>query len=233
MNGGSNNLSFTDIGDLVLTSTNTSILNSSGDVGVTSQTGAILIQSGTGENVVISPNSGVLAIDGSTVNSGNFRLTGQFIDGSGNSGTSGQVLISTGASTEWNNIVSSDANNKLTTGTDGGAFFAGPVSIAAGKVNGNGAALKIFGATVRRIDEGDYEVTFNTPRTDDDYIIQLTVFDCNGDCPGNTAANFDNPGITYYQQVTTGFRINIGDSDNGANEKDDIDLEFMFNVIDF
>ena len=68
---------------------------------------------------------------------------------------------------------------------------------------------------------------------DPHYVIQLSIRDCNGDCPGNTGANFDDPGITYYNQATTGFRVNIGDSDNGSNQKDDIDLEFMITVFDF
>ncbi|WP_438422355.1 hypothetical protein [Aquimarina macrocephali] len=102
-----------------------------------------------------------------------------------------------------------------------------------GKVAGNGTAAKILNATVSRINEGDYQITFTSPMPDDDYIIQLAIVDCGGDCPGNTGANYDDPGITYYSQTTAGFRVNIGDSDNGTNQKDDIDLEFMFTVLDF
>jgi hypothetical protein len=84
---------------------------------------------------------------------------------------------------------------------------------------------------VSRLNEGDYQITFSTALPNANYIIQLSTIDCGGDCPGNTSANYDDPGITYYNQTTTGFRVNIGDSDNGTTQKDDIDLEFMFTVI--
>lgn len=105
--------------------------------------------------------------------------------------------------------------------------------VALGKVNGNGSAAKIQGATVSRLNEGDYQITFNTPLADANYIILLTTLDCGGDCPGNSGQDYDDPGATYYDQATTGFRVNVGDSDNGTTEKDDIDLEFMFTVFNF
>ena len=60
------------------------------------------------------------------------------------------------------------------------------------------------------------------------YVIQLTLLDCGGDCPGNTTTRYDDPGITYYDQTVNGFKVNTGDSDNGGSPKDDIDIEFMF-----
>jgi len=73
-------------------------------------------------------------------------------------------------------IVSTDANNNITAGIDGGAFFENPIK-AMGKVAGNGTALRIQGATVVRNGTGNYTVTLNTGRSTDDYIIQLTVND--------------------------------------------------------
>ncbi len=95
---------------------------------------------------------------------------------------------------------------------------------------------KIFGATVARVlgdPTGDYEITFTDPLPDDDYIIQLTVLDCDGNCPPPGGGNLDDPGISYYDQGTDFFRVNIGDSDNGGTPKVDIDQEFMFVVFDF
>ncbi|TYP69897.1 beta strand repeat-containing protein, partial [Aquimarina intermedia] len=129
-------------------------------------------------------------------------------------------------------VVSANAGNQVTVGTDGGAFFASPVK-AIGKVLGTGVAAKIRNATVTRLDEGDYQITFTSAMPDAHYIIQLSILDCGGDCPGNSTSNYDDPGISYYAQTTTGFRVNIGDSDNGTNQKDDIDLEFMFTVLDY
>ena len=45
--------------------------------------------------------------------------------------------------------------------------------------------------------------------------------------------DYDDPGISYYDRQTTGFKVNIGDSDNGGAAKEDINLEFSFSVIDF
>ncbi len=106
-----------------------------------------------------------------------------------------------------------------------------PRIYATGKVEGSGTAQVIYGSTVQRLNEGDYQITFDRALPDNRYIIQVSVLDCDGDCPGNTGDTYDNPGITYYDQSPDGFKVNIGDSDNGINPKDDIDLQFMFTVI--
>ncbi|RNC87497.1 MAG: hypothetical protein ED555_14300, partial [Allomuricauda sp.] len=136
-----------------------------------------------------------------------------------------------GGAAETANVVSTDANNQISVGSDGGAFLNAPAIYSMGKINGNGTAAAIYQATVSRINEGDYQITFTTALPNANYIIQLSTLDCGGDCPGNTGANYDDPGISYYNQTTTGFRVNIGDSDNGTTQKDDIDLEFMFTVM--
>lgn len=133
------------------------------------------------------------------------------------------VYDNTGSGIDANNV--QEAIDKV---SERSGIF--PVINASGKVNPDGTAAIIFGATVSRISEGDYQITFNTPLTTD-YIIQVSVLDCDGDCPGNTTDLYDNPSITYYDQQLSGFKVNIGDSDNGANPKDDIDLEFMFSTI--
>jgi hypothetical protein len=97
---------------------------------------------------------------------------------------------------------------------------------ATGKVSSSGTALKIMGATVSRINTGDYQITFTTAMPDAHYIIQLTVIDLGGS--GNDA-----PSITYTSQSTTGFIVKTADNDNGGSDSADTDLEFMFTVIDF
>ncbi|PQJ19718.1 hypothetical protein [Tenacibaculum sp. SG-28] len=159
---------------------------------------------------------------------------------------SGQITYTNESNTtQTANVVAGETDNKLTVGANGGAYFAGPTVTAAGKVTmsynndtfttyaSHTVAKEYNIATVTRIDEGDYEITFTNAMDDMNYIIQLTVKDCGGNCPGNSNSNYDDPGITYYDQTETGFKVNIGDSDNGTNQKDDIDLEFMFTVIDF
>jgi hypothetical protein len=136
-----------------------------------------------------------------------------------------------GGAAETANVVGAEADNVISVGANGGAYLSMPTIYSTGKVNGNGTAAAIYQATVSRINEGDYQITFTTALANANYIIQLATIDCNGDCPGNTSSNYDDPGITYYDQQTTGFKINIGDSDNGTTAKDDIDLEFMYTVI--
>ncbi len=136
-----------------------------------------------------------------------------------------------GGAAETANVVGAEADNVISVGANGGAYLSMPTIYSTGKVNGNGTAAAIYGATVSRINEGDYQITFSTALSNANYIIQLATIDCNGDCPGNTSSNYDDPGITYYDQQTSGFKINIGDSDNGTTAKDDIDLEFMYTVI--
>ncbi|WP_165872291.1 hypothetical protein, partial [Tenacibaculum sp. M341] len=138
-------------------------------------------------------------------------------------------------------VVAAEADNNIKVGANGGAYFAGPVIYSAGKVNADGTTNPgaIYNATITKLTtnnggggtEGDYQVTFTTALTNTNYIIQLTIPDCGGNCPGNTNANYDDPGITYYDQTVNGFKVNIKDSDNGTSQGDDIDLDFMFTVI--
>ncbi|NLP56680.1 hypothetical protein [Lutibacter sp. B1] len=140
-------------------------------------------------------------------------------------------------------VVSTDTNNDITLGTDGGAYFQSPIKAFAkveitydGSDNytGHSIAKELNVNTITRVSEGVYDVIFDTALSDlldDNYIIQLTVKDCEGNCPGTTSQNYDDIGITYSSQSNTGFRILIGDSDNGSNRKDPVDIEFMLTVI--
>lgn len=120
-----------------------------------------------------------------------------------------------------NKVLTSDANGTATWKSVSGI----PQIIAAGLIQADGTALKITGATVSHLSTGNYQITFPAPRASSQYIINLSTTDSG---TGN-----DDPGITYYDRQTTGFKVNIGDSDNGAASKIDIDLEFSFSVIDF
>ncbi|ARN71017.1 hypothetical protein BST91_04815 [Nonlabens tegetincola] len=128
-------------------------------------------------------------------------------------------------------VVSADANNSIQVGSDGGAYFVGPTIAAAGNVAGDGSTITSFGtSSITRLNTGDYRINFTTPITTG-YVIQLTVLDCNGNCPPAGGSNYDDPGISYYGNDANGFNVNIGDSDNGASPKVDIDLDFMFTII--
>jgi hypothetical protein len=127
------------------------------------------------------------------------------------------------------NTVSADADNQIVAGTDGGAYLNGPEIIAAGKVSPDGTEIKGFNVTVTRVlaaPVGEYQVTFDTALDNAHYIIQLTIKSANG--VGN-----DDPDLSYYDQQTTGFKVQTGDNDNGGSDRSERDFEFMFTVIDF
>ena len=125
------------------------------------------------------------------------------------------------------NTVSADADNQIVAGTDGGAYLNGPEIIAAGKVDPTGIIIKVFGATVTRVSLGVYQVTFDTDLDNADYIIQLTMR------AALTTTDTDDPDLSYYDQQTTGFKVETGDNDNGNSPRAKKDFEFMFTVIDF
>ena len=127
-------------------------------------------------------------------------------------------------------IVSADADNQIVAGGDGGAYLNGPEIIAAGKVGPTSTNIKVFNATVTRVlplSVGEYQVTFDSPLGDADYIIQLTMR------AALTTTTTDDPDLSYYDQQTTGFKVETGDNDNGNSPRDKQDFEFMFTVIDF
>lgn len=122
---------------------------------------------------------------------------------------------------EKKNLISTDANNAITAGTDGGVFYQSPIK-AMGNVASNGSPNKIIGSTVSRISLGRYRVVLTTPRPTDNYVIQLTCF---SDDVNNV------PIITYFGQTTSQFDVFIEFDRNGSNQR--TDFEFSFTVFDF
>ena len=122
-------------------------------------------------------------------------------------------------------VISADPDNQITVGSDGGAFFSSsiPTICAAGKVASAGGG-SFYNATATLIDTGDYNIQFDDDLGTEEYVIQLTVTDLQG-------AGNDDPDISYYAQTSSGFSVNIGDNDNGAGDRTDVNSEFMFNVI--
>ena len=104
-------------------------------------------------------------------------------------------------------------------------FRTSPI-VAFGKVDANGNTPKWYGATVVRNSKGRYTVTFDTPRGDANYIIQLTIVDSNG-------AGNDDYDIAYSNQTASSFVVQTGDNDNGSGNRNQRDSEFMFTVIDY
>ena len=86
-----------------------------------------------------------------------------------------------------------------------------------GKVRANGNAIRINGATCFRIDNGDYQINFNNPMSNANYLILLS---------NRNPTNSDAPIMSYYNVTANGFRIKIKD----AYLLYDISIEFMFKV---
>ena len=124
------------------------------------------------------------------------------------------------------NVVSTNTNNNISVGTDGGAYYSSPVK-AMGKINGNGTFNKApYNATVRRISVGRYQVALTPAMPDANYIIQLTIRDSAG--VGN-----DDYDLAYTSQTATGFIVEVGDNDNGGTDRTLRDFEFMFTVLNY
>ena len=201
-----------------------------GDIYVNTLTGTIYYWNGTTwqltatddqelRNFTFDTNTGLLSLE---IESGN-TVTADLSALEDDQNASEVPYDNTNSGLPANNVQDAlDAVNQLNRSAPG--------IYATGKINADGSPAVIFGATVSRINEGDYQITFDQALATD-YVIQVSVLDCGGDCPGNTSDFYDSPGITYYDQLPTGFKVNIGDGDNGASPKDDIDIEFMFTTI--
>ncbi|TVZ08988.1 hypothetical protein JM80_1499 [Cellulophaga sp. RHA_52] len=142
--------------------------------------------------------------------------------------TSGVIsYVNESAITQTAEVISTDTNNDITPGTDGGAFYNSMVK-AIGKVNALGVVLKgTTGVTVvKQVGVGHYRVNLPAGTVSDaNYIIQLSQ-------PGRAGVGNDDPGISYSNQTATGFDVIIGDNDNGGSDRARFDSEFMFVILD-
>jgi hypothetical protein len=100
-----------------------------------------------------------------------------------------------------------------------------PPIVAYGKVNSDGNALRITGATVTRTNTGRFTVTLNNARTTNHYIVLLTVEESN-----STRDDID---IHITSQSTTNFTVAIHEGDNGASSGTYRDRIWHFSVMDF
>ncbi len=104
----------------------------------------------------------------------------------------------------WAPKTSTDADNDISIGTDGGVFFENPVK-AIGKVTGAGNLLKATpGVSVVRTATGTYDVSFATPMPDANYIIQVSIL--------NAAVNANT--IKVNAQTANGFSVYIFNHNN-------------------
>jgi hypothetical protein len=99
--------------------------------------------------------------------------------------------------------------------------------VAMGKVQADGSVVKIYGATVFRLSEGNFKVSFLKSQIDDDYIVSLTLRGGSSDI---------SPVLRYYDQNVNSFKVNISSSEvfniygfmYVGNS--DADIPFMFTV---
>ncbi len=136
-----------------------------------------------------------------------------------------------GATNPLNNGVETplavDANGTIVLSSSSSSSTPVMEFVAMGKISANGTAVKISGATVSKLNAGDYEVSFLSPQSDNDYIISLTV-----DSQSGSSASV----ARYYNQTTSSFRVNTTTSQTKYSwsgyymQNVDTDNSFMFTV---
>ena len=120
-------------------------------------------------------------------------------------------------------VVSTDTDNSITAGSDGGAFFESPVK-AMGTVDGGVSTPRLQGATVVRNAPGNYTVTLTTARPTDDYVIQLTT----------SGTGITTIIIYVSAQTNSTFDVSIVNVGGGALGADILeDHDWYFTVFDF
>jgi hypothetical protein len=96
--------------------------------------------------------------------------------------------------------------------------------VAYGRVRPNGAVVRIFGASVTKLNTGKYRITFNTPMPTDDYIISLSL-------RLEPGLNKENVSIMWRDLTTEKFDVFIiKDNDDNTGDETWNNNMFMFTV---
>ncbi|MDA8956309.1 hypothetical protein N9H19_01645, partial [Flavobacteriales bacterium] len=197
--------------------------------------GYALIQNANGLTLLNSSNNQPISFRRNNTEVGRFHLNGNFGIGvtnplqrlhvSGNAIVTGLPAANGNSSSD--RIVTVDGSGNLRSVPSTSFGSSGPSIAAAAKVSSTGVILNGSNvASATRVNNDYYQVNFSTAMPNANYIIQLTVLDQSG-------GRNDAPVITYRNQTTTGFRVYIGDSDNGESDLLRIASEFMLSVISF
>jgi hypothetical protein len=150
-------------------------------------------------------NSGNVGIGTTTPNDrlvvdGNIYVTGAYRDSSGDIGVSGQVLVSTGTSVDWQDPIS--------------------CIIGGAKVQGDGTVINSYGniSGVNRTNTGRYTVNFANTLNTDDYYAHVSKVE-------NTGVRDDvNIDISNYGANSVNVIIHEGDNGTSANTYRDRDF---------
>jgi hypothetical protein len=148
--------------------------------------------------------------------------------------TQAQVGIGTTSPQEQLHIANGDVrvDNLTPTATSGtnvsvdanGTLILSNSSVISGRVTFDGSAIAIQGATSSRLRVGVYQITFDTPMSNADYLVFLTGMEY----PGLT------PTLTVFNNTINSFEVMVNDDffrNNGRFDRvDGVDLEFMFKV---
>ncbi|MBU2997758.1 hypothetical protein KO500_15010 [Cellulophaga baltica] len=122
------------------------------------------------------------------------------------------------------NIISVDANNNITAGTDGGAYYNSPLKAYGTVVPANNTITSRGISAATKTNTGRYTLTFTTTKSNANYPIQLSVLE--------TGTNKINIYVTA--QTTTTFSIAILHEEAGMLGADVYaDRTFYFTVLDF
>ncbi|TVZ16460.1 hypothetical protein [Maribacter sp. MAR_2009_72] len=126
--------------------------------------------------------------------------------------------------TQTVNVISTNANNSISTGTDGGAYFNNPIKAYGTLIPSTNSIMSIGISSAVKNGVGRYTFTMSTTRSTANYPIQLSVFES-----GTRDIN-----IFVTSQTTTTFSIAIIEEIGGAFPSDNyIDRTCYFNIMDF
>jgi hypothetical protein len=246
--GGSVRLSDYGLGTLTGVATNLLAVDADGDVveidvSNLSTNNQTLSTTGNPGNIAISTGNSIsINVDDDDADSSNeiqtISKTGNTItlDKSGGSFTETNTTISQNTSTgiithnsedgtsQSVNIISADANNNITPGADGGAYYNSPIKAFGTVVPADNSIIARGISNATKTNTGRFTFTFTSPRSNANYPIQLNVLE--------TGTN--NINIYVTAQTTSTFSIailNEGAGMLGSNVY--VDRTFYFTVLDF
>lgn len=128
------------------------------------------------------------------------------------------------STTQLANVVSTNTNNSITVGTDGGAYYNNPIKAYGTLIPASNSftAIGISGATKNGV--GRFTFTMATTRSSANYPIQLSVLE----------TGTSNINIYVTAQTTTTFSIAIIEEIGGAFPSDNyVDRTCYFTILDF
>jgi hypothetical protein len=118
------------------------------------------------------------------------------------------------------NVISANANNGISAGTDGGAYFYNPIKAYGKYSSGTNVVYSAGLSAFSIINTGRYRLTFATARSSSNYVVQLTLL----------KSSTQTIHLYVAQQTTTYFDVYIRNNDAFPDQYSNQD--FYFTVLE-